>query len=70
MIANEFVVDFNELPHQFDERIRRSYAPTQRYVDQWSSHTTVLVAKFFSFLLGPSLLIFFADIFRISFAVS
>uniref|UniRef100_A0A6B2L269 Autophagy-related protein 9 n=1 Tax=Arcella intermedia TaxID=1963864 RepID=A0A6B2L269_9EUKA len=44
--------DFNELPHLFEMRLKKSYDPANTYVDYFESYPLILLARFLSFILG------------------
>eukprot|EP01126_Amoeba_proteus_P011775 TRINITY_DN1480_c0_g1_i3.p1 TRINITY_DN1480_c0_g1~~TRINITY_DN1480_c0_g1_i3.p1 ORF type:complete len:538 (+),score=95.40 TRINITY_DN1480_c0_g1_i3:832-2445(+) len=47
--------DYNELPHVFRKRLSKSYTPANEYIDLFTSHTVVLLARFVSFAIGSIL---------------
>ena len=44
--------EFNELPHLFRRRCHMSYAPAQKYIDQFPKEKTAIVARFVAFVAG------------------
>ncbi|SPO29656.1 related to ATG9 - integral membrane protein required for Cvt and autophagy transport [Ustilago trichophora] len=44
--------EFNELPHLFRRRCHTSYAPAQKYIDQFPKEKTAIVARFVAFVAG------------------
>ncbi|KAF7729513.1 autophagy protein atg9 [Apophysomyces ossiformis] len=44
--------EFNELPHDFQARISLSYAPANKYIDQFPKEKTALLARFVAFVTG------------------
>ncbi|PWZ00040.1 APG9-domain-containing protein [Testicularia cyperi] len=44
--------EFNELPHLFRRRCHSSYAPAQKYIDQFPKEKTAIVARFVAFVAG------------------
>lgn len=44
--------EFNELPHLFRRRCHTSYAPAQKYIDQFPKEKTAIVARFIAFIAG------------------
>ena len=44
--------EFNELPHLFEERINKSYAPATAYILSFHNPSIAVLARFFSFVSG------------------
>jgi autophagy-related protein 9 len=44
--------EWNEMPHVFDRRIKASYEPADRYVEQFHSELLSLIARFLTFVGG------------------
>ena len=50
--------EFNELPHVFDERIRKSYAPANEYLRLFHNVNGAVVARCAAYISGNSFLFF------------
>lgn len=47
--------EFNELPHIFNERINKSYEPSNEYIQSFSNPYTAIIASFIGYLGGAVL---------------
>eukprot|EP00276_Gloeochaete_wittrockiana_P000285 CAMPEP_0184674590 /NCGR_PEP_ID=MMETSP0308-20130426/87260_1 /TAXON_ID=38269 /ORGANISM="Gloeochaete witrockiana, Strain SAG 46.84" /LENGTH=612 /DNA_ID=CAMNT_0027122211 /DNA_START=606 /DNA_END=2444 /DNA_ORIENTATION=+ len=44
--------EFNELPHVFAKRLNASFGPSDKYLAQFPSHLTSMLARFVAFVIG------------------
>jgi len=47
--------EFNELPHYFQNRLSAGYEASDRYIDQFPTNMTIILARFISFISGALL---------------